>query len=102
LTGQNIDWGVICVPGNCSTGGGTWVRWRTTCLNGTCSDVTWGQGSSKNVVWGSPWSLGDSGYPILGDTDGAAVVWGTTDNDAVVWGTDCADTSCEPVIWNNP
>jgi hypothetical protein len=112
LTGQNIDWGVICVLGNCSTGGGTWVRWQTTCLNSTCSNVTWGQGSSENVVWGStcggancstPWSLGDSGYPIPGDTDGAAVVWGTTDDDpAVVWGTDCTDTSCEPVIWNNP
>jgi hypothetical protein len=102
---------VICSNGNCKGNGGTWTRWGTICSNITCSDVIWGQGSSKNVVWGStcggancstPWSLGDSGYPIPGDTDGAAVVWGTDDDDAVVWGTDCTDTSCEPVIWNNP
>jgi hypothetical protein len=107
--GQNIEWGVICANGDCGRNGGSWARWRTACLDATCSDVAWGQGSSRNVVWGSAcggddckgtWTIGVTGYAVSNGTEGAAVVWGTTDEDTGVWGTSCTDASCEPVIWS--
>jgi hypothetical protein len=107
--GQSIDWGVICSMGTCTGDGGTWTRWGATCRDSTCGDVTWGDGTSRNVVWGSTcggtncrtaWSIGAAGYPSEG-VEGAAIVWGTDDGDAIVWGTNCSDPSCEPVIWTD-
>jgi hypothetical protein len=107
--GQNIDWGEICTSGNCDDQG-SWDRWGTTCVNITCSNVRWGDGSSENVVWGTTcggancsgtWSTDAARGGSFGSIDGAAVVWGTSEGDAVVWGTSCTDESCEPVIWTN-
>ena len=107
--GQNIDWGVICTD-NCDYDEGPWSRWGTTCLNTTCSEVTWGAGSSQNVVWGTtcggancttPWTVDAARRGVSGSIGGTAVVWGTSEGDAVVWGTSCEDESCEPVIWND-
>ena len=106
--GQSIDWGEICTAVTCDEHDGPWDRWGTTCANVTCSNVSWGDGSSENVVWGTtcggancttPWSVAAAGVP--GTIRGAAVVWGTSEGDAVVWGTSCRDESCEPVIWND-
>jgi serine protease AprX len=107
--GQNVEWGVICTAVTCDDDEGPWERWGATCANTTCSDVTWGEGSSDNVVWGmtcggancaTPWSVDAAGRG-LGTVDGAAVVWGTSTGDAVVWGTSCRDATCEPVSWND-
>ena len=97
------------ITGDCDSSGGTWQRWRAICSNSTCSDVTWGQGSSENVVWGStcsgadcatPWRIGVTGYVLSPGTEDTAVVWGT-DGDGAVSGTSCTDASCEPVIWDD-
>jgi serine protease AprX len=108
--GQNVEWGVICSAARCDLEGGTWNRWGTTCSDSTCSDVTWGSGSSENVVWGSncggedcggTWRIGVTGYVVSDGVEGAAVVWGTTDAEGRAWGTSCTDASCTPVIWND-
>ena len=107
--GQSIAWGVICTAGDCNDQG-SWKRWGATCINATCSNVKWGDGSSENVVWGTTcggancsrtWSTDAAGSGSSGSIEGAAVVWGTSEGDAVVWGTSCGDESCEPVIWND-
>ena len=30
-----------------------WMRWRTNCLNSSCSAVDWGSAAAQNVVWGT-------------------------------------------------
>ena len=98
--GEPIQWGAICPAGSCDLPG-SWAAWGP------------GQAEAPNVVWG----LACNGADCLGiwTFDGAvdeSVVWGTSDEQSVVWGTDtdgsvvwgttCADSACEPVIWNQP
>jgi serine protease AprX len=108
--GHLVDWGVICTAAACAPDVGPWSRWGAECSGFACSSVAWGDGESRNVVWGStcggadcptPWSIGVAGYLLSGSANGATVVWGTTYDETVVWGTTCSDPSCEPVIWNN-
>jgi serine protease AprX len=112
--GENVAWGEICTA-ECQ-GTPVWEAWQTTCGNSQCTDVTWGAGTSFNVVWGTScngadcssqtWYASDDAvvWGTAGDdavvwgTSEDAVVWGTSD-DAVVWGTECNDDSCEPVVW---
>jgi hypothetical protein len=119
--GQNVEWGVLCSTPTCDET--TDNVWRATCSNAACSDVTWGGGSSGNVVWGSAcggadcqqqWSPGigagigsvvwgtfDEGDTVVWGTadEGDTVVWGTSDAETAVWGVACSDPACEPVVW---
>jgi serine protease AprX len=109
--GQTVEWGVICMAVVCGTDTGTWNRWRATCADLACSRVTWGDGTSWNVVWGAacggqdcstPWTTGSAPGVITGSGQAATLVWGTSSDETLVWGTSCTDPSCEPVIWSNP
>jgi hypothetical protein len=109
---QNVSWGLICTW-HCGTVAAAWYPWTAHCVDAGCStSFPSGSGTSENVVWqtscgllGCITSLVDglsgAGNTTGGaDADGDTVVWGTTgDGDTVVWGTTCADSSCEPVVW---
>jgi serine protease AprX len=115
-SGGNVAWGVICAT-NCQGDPSTWDPWQTSCVDPGCATVTWGNGTSDNVVWGSQCGGADCqsgllvgalspnaatapGGPIIwGSSASDTVVWGTSDSDTVVWGTNCADPSCQPVVW---
>jgi hypothetical protein len=102
-------WGDICTA-NCD---GTPILepWQVSCTDASCNTVTWGSGTSANVVWGAScegadcsanvaWSASTAGDTVVwGTADADTVVWGTSDGDTVVWGTECTDASCEPVVW---
>jgi serine protease AprX len=105
--GNNIVWGVIWSPGAFGFGG-AWTPWATHCSDPSCSSVTWGNGSSDNVVWGSSCGGADcqsspatGGSSLLGSllvrsaSYDDTVVWGTSGDDTVVWGTSGDDT----VVW---
>ena len=108
--GQPVEWGVICTVAACGTDTRTWSRWRATCADLTCTQVTWGDGTAWNVVWGltcggedcsTPWTTGSAAGVIAG-SQGTTFVWGTSSDETLVWGTSCTDSSCESVIWSNP
>ena len=92
-------------------------------------DVVWGSAATisgqpidwsgwderRNVVWGSacggadcnrsPTTATASAYDesvVWGTQDSESVVWGTDADESVVWGTECTDSSCEPVVWEDP
>jgi subtilisin family serine protease len=113
--GENVSWGDICPDDECAWDDPRWTTWGATCSDETCTSVTWGAGTSRNVVWSStcggadcqgPWDLTAAGSSISNLSQAATVVWGTTDlnsilwGNTVVWGTFCIDPACEPVIWN--
>ena len=108
-SGEKVAWGEIC-GANCDTAP-VWQPWQVTCADDACNTVTWGSGTSANVVWGLTcdgedcsanvtWSASTAGDTVVwGTADADTVVWGTSDGDTVVWGTACTDPSCEPVVW---
>jgi hypothetical protein len=87
-----------------------WESWQTSCGNLDCSSVSWGYGTSANVVWGpscggsdcssaTAWTAASADDSVVWGTDDSdSVVWGTADNDSVVWGTECSE-ECEGVVW---
>ena len=108
-SGERVAWGDICTA-NCDTTP-VWQPWEVSCADANCTNVTWGSGTSANVVWGLScdgadcsadvtWSASTAGDTVVwGTADADTVVWGTSDGDTVVWGTECTDPGCEPVVW---
>jgi serine protease AprX len=114
---QPISWGDICTA-NCAASP-VWESWQTSCPNGDCTSVSWGSGTSANVVWGPScggndcssttvwtassadesvvWGTDDSDSVVWGTSGSESVVWGAS-SDSVVWGTDCEE-ECEGVVW---
>lgn len=111
--GTNVSWGDICSGDQCSDGEG-WESWAASCSDAACTTVTWGAGTSRNLVWDStcggadcpgPWNLVAAGSTISNVSQATTVVWGSDTEttvvwgSTVVWGTRCTDPACDPVIW---
>jgi serine protease AprX len=116
---QPIAWGEICIA-NCATVP-VWDVWQASCADAQCNAVSWGSGTSANVVWGPAcggndcpptsvwtsssaddsvvWGTTEDDSVVWGTTGDDSVVWGTAGDDSVVWGTQCSDSSCEGVVW---
>jgi serine protease AprX len=110
-SGERVAWGEICAS-DCGTTP-VWEPWQVICGDANCDAVTWGSGTSMNLVWGTScggadcssgasWNARTSGDTVVWGTANAdTVVWGTSNGDTVVWGTECSDPSCEPVVWQS-